>query len=160
MKAKKTFGQLSKAQKRVTVAKDVLKWLASGKITATPGWYLSVDVKGKTVNGHTCEGCALGAVFACAVERNPRLNELDNIELNSRSDMHRHLAGIFSKEQLDAIEDAFEQTQMYKGEGSGAGGFSRSSVAKTRMRQIMENIVDNDGTFVFTPKFINEGDGP
>ena len=116
-----------------------------------------------------CDCCALGGLFmSCSLfTGNTTVGKFDN-EVNSlgipdiladedQKRMSNNLNTIFSPEQLQLIELAFE---------SGNGGVRPSEVAdknlaeravkfnagvsstSTRLKAIMTNIIDNDGTFV------------
>ncbi len=154
----KKFSELSAAGKRVRIAKDVLQWLASKKLTAMSGEYIKVlDSDGlekypaKKVNGFNCEACALGAIFACAVERKPRLAGGNLIRFGGA--IHSQLRSVFDREQLLLIENAFEQCDIhYDTQDNEANRraitFSKSTDDKKRMKCIMQNIIDNKGTFI------------
>lgn len=134
------FRALDPATKRVAIAKDVLKWLATGKLKAQSGFYLLaptevVDV----VNGYKCEACALGSLFACAVERgdaggtvveSPSLRNYYG-SIGMRADtfegvkLYSKLEGIFDKVQLAMIEGAFEPEHSFPRDSREAGGSKR-----------------------------------
>lgn len=153
IKANAKFAKLTPAQKRVAVAKDVLKHLGEGTLVATKGDYLSVYDTGPT--GEECHACALGAVFACATILDGGRKALteDDSCLSSHT-MVRELenAGIFSTEQLRTIECAFEgwgpdTSEEYGTEDTLA--FNRGVTRpRTRMARIMRNIIANNGEFV------------
>lgn len=147
-KANKRFNRASAAAKRVLIAKDVLAWLATGKLVPmsgvyiAPTWYqetatgqLAVNrydlhgnvqtVTGRTVddkvNGGKCAACALGGLFACAVERADGLKDLIHVRKgdegrdfwrSSQQHMHKYLSPFFSTEQLALIETAFERSDF------------------------------------------------
>jgi hypothetical protein len=168
---------MTPAEKRVQIARDVLAQLFSKRLKAEPGVWLSglkeknlftkTDVRKdpelKEILSKTkqCEGCALGGMFMCAVERadHLKLSQLDAVkELKdnqttyldahiSEDDAFSYMRKFFSQDQLDMIESAFEQ-------GTGACHhydaveFIEGDVdPQTRMRLIMENIVANKGAF-------------
>jgi hypothetical protein len=117
-----------------------------------------------------CTVCALGALFTSAVERFDRLKcgdvrarascFMEGISIRG-SDIKRYLNEFFSQEQIELIEHAFE--------GKDPGGIVVSSASdrmramsfisivtpssakapepESRMRIIMQNIIDNNGTF-------------
>jgi hypothetical protein len=85
-RANNKFNRATPAERRVIVAKDVLMWLNSGKLTpghtylglrAHAGQAFSFDLRDvglqdagvKKVNGYDCQACARGALFAVVVER-------------------------------------------------------------------------------------------
>ena len=118
----KRFQDLPPARKRVAIAKDVLKWLATGKLlvpgaavsTYMEGFAVSEHLADRTiVNGGTCTACAIGGIVACAVERGEAGGSLYRNGLlvgmsQGSPDIHAALSGIFSVEQLCLIEAAFE----------------------------------------------------
>ena len=156
----KAFYRQTKAQKRVTIAKDVLKWLDTKKVRASPGVYLDVYdgkelvTEGDTVNGYKCEACALGAIFACTVER-AKAARSGGFNVSS-GHMRSRLGPYFERDQLAAIENAFEQTSVIPTEASTGtwspqyegADFSADSSPTRRMRAIMKNIIRNNGTFI------------
>jgi hypothetical protein len=121
------FRALPPAEKRVAIAKDVLKWLRAGKLTPCPGSYMGpldpniTDV----VNGFTCQACAIGAVFACSVEHGEAggtvVHYLDGqwddagqwvpdrqpVGFDGTAMVNR-LGGLFTPAQLRLMEAAFE----------------------------------------------------
>lgn len=175
-RANLAFKKLKPAEKRVQIARDVLDQLASKRLIARSGHWLTIpgnvslldeksavkkkDVELQTVLSgiKTCEGCALGGMFMCAVERADKLkvSDLDGFgEVEScqddlmveGDDAFKYLGQFFSKSQLEMIEAAFE---MGKGSviGNSASYFCYQILDPSdRMRVIMENIVVNKGTF-------------
>lgn len=170
-RANKAFEKMTPSEKRVQIARDVLAQLAAKRLIAESGVWLEgkdgkdlfkqsdiqkdaelSDILAKTKQ---CQGCALGGMFMCSVERADNLKlgkleavrEADNCNTIAENDAFSYLKKFFSENQLEMIECAFER-------GSGAS-YSRDSVdfacdvedAQTRMRLIMENIVANKGTF-------------
>lgn len=170
------FEKMAPAEKRVTIARDVIAQLAVGRLVATPGMWLTgedgkdlVDVK-KDVELQTilkktkvCEGCAMGGLFMCAVERANKLKVSDLINVDDDADgegslnlsevdgddTFKYMRRFFSQDQLDMIETAFEV-----GGGATSAGHESENFASDvedagdRMRLIMENIVVNKGKFV------------
>lgn len=175
------FQKLSPAEKRVQIARDVLAQLASKRLIARGRTWLrqpekdmlletKTALKNKDVELQTvlsglkkCEGCALGGMFMCAVERadNLKISQLinfDTVERNKEDlivegdDAFSYLGKFFSRNQLDLIESAFER-------GNGASSETRSENfvyniddPSERMRLIMENIIANNGTFNYKKK--------
>lgn len=117
----------------------------------------------------SCHVCGLGALFTCAVERANKLpvhQFLNSGGLNGTleglngSPMFTYLQGFFDQKQLDAIEVAFEQGQGFvkmkehpnltDEEYLGAVSFCfKVNDHRKRMEMIMENIIENNGTFVY-----------
>lgn len=157
-----TFQALSLEERRVTIAKDVIDWLDAKKLTARSGVYLRTEALGSRVNGSTCTACAVGAIFACAVERADTVKlvgeasyddeENDGMEYTPDS-IREQLAPYFSQEQLALIESAFEKSSFGSDYVDNPDLLERaidytSGSASVRMRQIMKNIIRNNGTFI------------
>jgi hypothetical protein len=122
------FRTLEPARKRVAIAKDVLKWLDSKKLLV-PQLSGSAYLDGipmyqdegvpSVVNGGTCQACAIGAIFAVAVEKGECGGTLYRASRNGNrpalvttdqgvTDIHEKLAPFFDVKQLCLIEQAFE----------------------------------------------------
>lgn len=179
------FAQLSPAEKRVQIARDVIAQLASKKLIATSGvWLTGIDgddlfdkkdvernpeLQEILAKQESCEGCALGGMFMCAVERHDKLKLADlevvkdyrqevkdndgDGELNSgeasEDDATKYLKKFFSEAQLNDIEAAFERGGGAKRGSEGAQFFAEEvDDDGERMRLIMENIIVNKGKFV------------
>lgn len=111
----------------------------------------------------TCNACALGTVFVCAVRiaddlkigDMPIEDEVtDSIEFDGMS-MYKYLGQFFSEAQLELIESAFECRVMGDG-GEGRRDDANRDAAdygtnfmqpKDRMVAIMKNIIKNKGFF-------------
>lgn len=135
MQTDKSFEEMSSAEKRVQIARDVLAQLESKRLIASTGeWLINSN---RTVKGsfyskedyidnlefqevlkrtEKCKGCALGGIFMSAVERanNLKLQELDPdfgiyiTGIPRKSDIFCYLNRYFTHEQLVLIEFAFE----------------------------------------------------
>lgn len=185
-KSNRAFNALSAPEKRVFIARDVLAQLKLKKIVAMSGTW--VDTFG--INNHSykddkelkdiydkmpsCEACALGGMFVCAVRvaNNLKVNEVgeekDDIYIQE-GDISNYLGKFFDQNQLKLIETTFE---------NGSGGFDHGEISpeeheacynffndvseymgevedlrggpgldEVRMRLIMENIIANKGEF-------------
>jgi hypothetical protein len=175
------FKTLTKAQKRVAIAKDVIKQLNAARFNARNGYYLIPNpvgtyssfgtsilenIKAGTElqnilkkNIERCDCCAKGALFMSAVEKYNQCKVTKNMKENDGrmfddSDITKHLRGIFSQDQLTLIESAFEGFYL-DGEiannpyDSPTYRFKRNFTQPDDcMRAIMENIIENKGTFV------------
>lgn len=193
-----SFSRMSEAQKRVSIATDVIEQLTAGKINAENGHYIwGVDYshdqwKNKEMQQLlqeepiTCSACALGSMLYCEVLKRdkfkmPRDGKLGAI---SRRAITKRLSNYFSALQLDMIETAFEgnvikdttrallsrkrdeddakiPTALGKkcikfGESFGGAMGNDSSWCDNidfeghsdiRLKGIMQNIIDNKGTF-------------
>lgn len=128
----KWFASLSAADKRVSIAKDVLESIRTRDFEPESG-YLKVSKKRSAEifppycdvqqtllqeKGLKCEGCAIaavfyskiilgnGAVFTTDEDYNPELMFDD-------SEIHSNLDGIFTHKQLGMIEAAYELSSRY-----------------------------------------------
>lgn len=165
------FFAQSPAQQRVTIAKDVISELRSGRFRASSGLYFEAsgfkaddaldyaepedELSDVLTRVDKCNVCALGAVFVCGVQR------ADNLTVQGaggyqQKDMHEYLSRFFSVSQLHLIETAFEKGEVgSRGdveteEAVAAVGFWRNLTTpnpENRMLAIMENIIRNNGKF-------------
>lgn len=166
----------TKAEKRVAIAKDVIKQLELKKLVATPGTYFSISQRVAEKLKPTaqlqkelkkipkCEVCALGACFVSAVRK---FNDLtvqevelgkynDELGLYTSSDLGRDgttdkLNEFFEPEQLNRIEQAFEgwDRSVYHNDEYGTVAFyAKYPNATRRMKAIMQNIIRNKGEFI------------
>lgn len=162
-KRNKAFNKLSKPEKRVAIAKDVIIALKAKKYIAKSGDYLNLNSKsgkdlfGVNINQEllcsddvTCTVCAIGAMFTSKVAIS---NNFDDYR-PSDNEMRSHLSKYFSMPQLHLIESAFEGWE--KGSTSISGNIPNDNHMifeekypndNDRMIAIMENIVENKGTF-------------
>lgn len=141
--ARKTvqFDKLNKKQKRIAIAKDVLKQLASSKrqLIPTTGVYFEgpgysyLGTVGEVRNARKCYVCALGACFVSKLKLSAPRNTSES------PTMWKDLENIFSSAQMGKIEAAFEGWTQYPA--------VTGKTPKARMKQIFQNIVKNDGTF-------------
>lgn len=140
-KENKLFQSLTPAQKRVYIARDVLKHLDSEQLIARTGVWLEQGDPNKNflfkLNGdrtkkdndtevrdilnkqNKCEGCALGGMFMCAVKvaNKLKLGQMVGDDGGvSESDTFHYMRRFFSFDQLELIESAFEA-----GEGGATG---------------------------------------
>lgn len=173
----KKFAELIKAQKRVQLAEDVLDQLRIKRFKAKNGAFVytkghlvkplvkpDAELQDITSKLKKCNVCALGGMFIAAIDRFDKLKirDLENFSYASEqgdafdieaSDITKYLKKFFSFDQIRLIELAFEQ---------GTGWFSSDWTAKDesavffneyvtnptkRLTLIMENIIENKGTF-------------
>lgn len=137
-KSNNDFEKMTAKEKRVTIARDVLMQIQSKRLIPKSGvWLLGVvdgvfekDIELQKVleNVKECEGCALGGMFMCTVERANKLkiSQLEDTYINcdqnhknfgeitanevSQNDIYNYMKRFFSKTQLDLIETTFELT--------------------------------------------------
>lgn len=140
-KENKLFQSLTPAQKRVYIARDVLKHLDSEQLIARTGVWLrngdprteflfkfagkrtkkdnDTEVRDILNKQKKCEGCALGGMFMCAVKvaNKLKLGEMvGNDGAVGEFDTFDYMRRFFSDDQLELIESAFEA-----GEGGAQG---------------------------------------
>ena len=171
-RANAEFAALSPAVQRVAIAQDVLAWLSIGRLRATISNYLSDGADDYSTESTRCDACALGAVFAVTATRSTRVaRALDEAwsELDP-DEMQDTLAPYFDLEQLRLIETAFEADVAYAGlpddelcQASQEAWWARADAAakfcehlgpKGRMRAIMKNVIQHNGTFDPTAKAV------
>lgn len=176
----KRFDSMTPAERRVAVARDVLKQLNKKKIVASnQGDYVHVNGRVPTsvvddtntlvtevFAGTTCKCCARGAMFvsACSLFNAPKLSELRLDEkikdLNGR-DLRLQENQLFTRRQIDMIETAFEGWPIYNSAEklpadfrNAAEQFYRANPSATkRMRMIMLSIIRNKGEFVMPREY-------
>lgn len=118
------------------------------------------------VNGNVCSACAIGSLVAVAAERAVCTlastgwgGEVRVLGADARgpAPIHKALAGYFEWDQLVRIEQAFEANVARPGNGGvdhseearQAMTFGQQVKNRTeRLRAIMNNIIDNKGTFI------------
>ncbi len=191
-RANARFNTMSKAQKRVKIAQDVIAQITAGKLHPGKGTWLLFGVidddgigkeitryvSGKTevrdvIKEQTCTACALGSLFTCAVNLHDKL-PVKNLFANrymraddtakvsfSETDI-LYLKKFFTPYQLALIEAAFElgQESLFRYAGDQhplfkhdnrrvhAYTFGRQYTdSANRLLAIMENIIENEGTF-------------
>lgn len=136
----KRFWTLTKAEKRIAIAKDIIKQIKAKMIIPESGIYI-VPRKNRFLEEDKqldeyfsktpCGACALGACFIGIVDAGDKLKVSDILTLNDYStrftmsdlDMSSkwrdELRRIFSPLQLSMIESAFEKTTMKDDEDRG-----------------------------------------
>ena len=168
-KTNKVFNSLSKAEKRVFIAKDVLESLKSNRYQAKHLTYVNAynKLKNETFNqdsinrdDFSCKVCALGAIFSskvkiandfeCQIDEYG-LVDLYGSELNGY-DIRDNLEKYFSRTQLKSIENAFEGNDCDVEEGYNLNKkykefFNKYNNAEERLTAIMKNIISNKGLF-------------
>lgn len=170
--ANRAFDRLPNYRKRIEIAKDVLLQLAAGRLKATSGAYLKFDTiydrqkfydaigRGlkisDAVKDATCNVCGIGSLFIAAAERT-QCKATGMEEANDDGFMRKHLGKWFDADQLDMIESAFEMRYIANGDSDlrSDDAAIQDSIkfthgwqsATTRLKMIMQNIIDNNGTF-------------
>ena len=148
------FASATKAEKRVMIAKDVIKAIDVLQIKPTHGSYLATSPFYSKALGSpegsfqdllpeipACTVCAKGAIFVCTVARQNQVTNDEAISHQFTDDrLSEDLGGVFSASQLGKIESAFETWDCDR--------YVWGNTASERMRNIMKNIVKNKGTFI------------
>lgn len=169
-KNNEVFAKLSKADKRVQIAKDCIARLEFKQVMYETGTVLSAktlarlkeahdDVKTTLTSPIKCTACAKGGLFLSYVGRanNYTKHNIDGT-CSQYSNEHDKLLEIFTITQLSLIETAFEGYQFittYNGKDitlkniKDAENFFNVyySNDNERMIAICENIIKNKGTF-------------
>lgn len=166
------FGSLTKAEQCVAIAQDVLTQIELKRFVPVTGSYMTMpsnafegdrsrDMRDVLRALPVCNVCALGGLFACAVERadDLPLAEVSFVgygstgTLNSKTPFS-YLGRFFTQQQLHAIEVAFEgisrpnNAQLGFEERRECLSFNDRIYDRTeRMKRIMNNIIANGGTF-------------
>lgn len=163
----------SKAERRVAVAKDVIYRLkrnlqkgylgyGNGKAELPKRVTLEDSVQ-PYINKvqKQCNACALGSCFLSYIrlENNVKFKDIAMFKIEDgildiyieRYDIEKSLKTIFSEKQMSLIESAFEKSYTF---GNGLVNMDQAvsfgegfDINKGRIIAIMENIVENKGTF-------------
>jgi len=146
----KIYQNLTREQKAVSIAKDVLKRLRYMR-NVKRGYYFSWNDCGHLTGDaqplvpqfeKNCKVCAMGACLLSYirlydnVKVDDMLTAYSGISVDSMF-IEKTLRDVFSKEQLGLMEHEFECSDVYKS----------IEDPKKRLRLIMLNIVKNNGTF-------------
>ena len=172
-KNNKKFKKLTKTEKRIAIAKDVIAQIKSKRLLPQIGngfllprmtnfensWadgYTNLQV-GTILADRKCEVCALGAMFVSTIDMRDqatcnslRVPRVDSIR---RTQIHEYLDDIFSVSQLTIIERAFEVDKLDFDDESVAGALACEAFglaiddASDRLIAIMTNIIENKGQF-------------
>ncbi len=180
------FDAMTKPEKRVRIAQDVLDQIRTSRIIPTSGIYLTNMIgKGDSPGASnsvlyvspqevdkeisevfakmkSCNACALGSVFVCAVDRADKLklkdlygedelkssDQMEKIDISEKADqseMHEYLKKFFSLDQLEAIEAAFECDES----DSKFNSYDYNNIDDDtlRLERVMKNIIRHKGTF-------------
>jgi hypothetical protein len=157
------FNKMTKAEKRVTIAKDVIKRVDIGQIDAY-STFISFDgevEEGKPLkpffNAIQCSACAKGSLFLSYVGRVNKFKKEGSFSMDPYSKEMKKIKQIFSQLQLDMIEIAFEggtfswtdREKISNKQISKSLEFFKNNTVGSRLRlkRIMENIIENNGTF-------------
>lgn len=162
-KSNKKFNSATKAEKRVMIAQDTIERVKANNLIIKRGNFLessglffaNEDASFKDfTNSNECTVCAKGALFCSFVGRVNAVTNLEAIRNNNwiNDKPHQKLLEIFSKQQLDLIETAFEGCSYLKQSTEKQHERAKSYYYKyndtnKRLIAICENIIKNKGTF-------------
>ena len=146
------FEDLSSQEQRIWFAKDVLAQLYKNKLIIDTGAFV------EKMSTDTCTVCALGALAISCLTKRTDFTTLDELSSFRESDrlrsvIHDLLSPYFSSDQLDLIEAAFEERADYARVRTpqveiASKLYSLVDLPEERLICIMQNIIDNQGTFV------------
>lgn len=156
-KQNRNFWKMGKNRRKVAVAKDVLLQLSMGTIKPETGVYCRIEsnniqqnLQESLINNEfSCRVCGIGAIFVSKV-RLANKYLVPDIELNYiqywgnlhvlASEIRENVDRVFTRDELTTIEELFEGWQLH-------GYQFRDAVPdeSTRLRLIMENIIQNKG---------------
>ncbi len=141
--------KLTKAERRVAVARDALRQVEAKKLIAEAGTYIYFGraipqdaVKNEKafqrfVRDEKCHVCARGALFISTVRKEDSFAPSESNHYVRRSEFDPRLMELFSEGQLKLIENFFEFDGCYDYHED-----------KDRLVLILKNIIKNKGTFV------------
>ena len=167
------WDDLTPEQKRIEIAKDVIDAITTHAYKPKTGIYVSDELtlaleRNKSLQEalvnkqiEDCKVCAIGACFLTYIKftNNFNVGELLHTDGNK---MRFILSSVFSEQQLGLIESAFEfsisyaqQTSDYYEAEKAANWYTKIdrdawmySFDTWRLTGIMQNIIDNNGTFI------------
>lgn len=170
---KKQFDRMSPKNRRIRVAEDTITTIEAKMTVPQAGCFLYSFSSGASFanrpagvihnleSGIHCQACAIGSMAVAACQRFNGHTSGD-LEDSAYEDLRTALEGVFFRKQLMMIECAFERTGApakgygYKWEdGDMATLFGKQHPDPyDRLLAIMQNIIDNDGTFVPSQEYV------
>lgn len=146
----------SQEERRVLAAKDVIERLQSGQFEAGADYsderFWSekdeADVQSIILSGQPCSQCAAGSLLLSQVAYSNRLtaSEVSDFQNETETEADKYFGNLFSYYQAQLIEAAYENYSSSFPEVCNL--CSRYRDRKERMIAIMQNIIDNNGTFI------------
>lgn len=158
--SKTKFDSMTKAERRVMVAKDVLALIDLGALKTNLSGYLIIrgDVS-KTVSTllaqtNSCQICAIGAAYVASVLRfNQKIGNKSHMNTDG-GEMCEEMSEIFTGKQLALMEEAYE-LDYYGDHLSGAYKFGNDHGNKEdRLIAIWQNVLDHNGTFAPSDRYV------
>jgi hypothetical protein len=165
------FKKANKAQKRVMIAQDVLAQIKAKRYFAESGCWVQPNIKAACEKNlkdedsvqelfakkkiKSCNVCALGGLFMSCINLNNNTTVQDLKDETYIGDLvadddklSNGLNRIFTQKQLILIETYFEGSEGYfKGDDEETVTFFENYDDDERLEMIMQNIIDNNGTF-------------
>lgn len=161
---KEEFDKLSRQEKIVAICRDVVARMDADLIKAYSGifWNHIDEEKGTMTpqehfNQKACEVCAKGGIFSSWVGNFNKISWSDAVRVDEHTDrMPKELVKVFGEDLLNKIETAFEQTVYPWCLGTKDickyTYWCDEEDSEDRLREIMNNIIENDGDFVLAKK--------
>ena len=170
-KLNEKFKKATKAQKRVMIAQDVLAQIKTKRYVAESGCWVQPNIKAACEKNlkdedsvqelfakkkiKSCNVCALGGLFMSCINLNNNTTVEDLKKefyigdfVYDDTKISNGLNRIFTQKQLILIESYFEGSKGYfKGDDEKTLPFLANYNDDERLEMIMQNIIDNNGTF-------------
>lgn len=163
---KEAFNKLSLKEKRIAVAKDVIRQIKKGKYEPLKGIYArfydsegwvcytnQTNFQKSLKEANKCEVCAIGAAVTSLCRLNSNLVCEPESEFQP-SDLREFLGKVFSKRTICLMENAFEKEYAFEISSASvnarflARDFGDSFASdEDRLIGIMKNIIKNEGEF-------------
>ena len=165
----KEFSEMTKMEKRVAVARDVIASIKSLKYNTEAGTYLTMtkrgcdeDVRVSILNlkkpDVVCNVCAIGSMFVSNIKKTNTnsLSEKNNKMISSLSELYteRELRFLeFAFEGSD-VDDQFQTDEATASRHDAKSFYREHGYDEDRLISIMKNIIKHKGKFVYgTTKF-------
>lgn len=173
-KANERFESMSKRDKRIAIAKDVIAQINADIYTASRGQYISFvgdkisydkTIQSCSPSALTCICCARGAAIISAARLFNQTNlTTEDWEQTWGGDaswniyerkfftprMSRMMEVAFERDTVGEIIGNVEKTDI---DAARKYGYDLSDDANQRLKQIMQNIIDNNGMFVVPKEY-------
>ncbi len=171
----KSFKEMTKLEKRVALAEDVLKQMSLKKYKIVAGLYIDfrdeeeksckVNVENFQKDSVVCECCAIGSLFLSNIAMGGGKKVTDRIE-----PMMASLSSIFSDKELRLLEYFFEEDDLDclfdVDKDAAFDEFDNDAISDAvysfnnkysfhpietdaKLTAIMENIIENNGNFIY-----------
>lgn len=151
---------MTKAEMRVAVAKDVIKQLKIGKITAEHCYLDDMGEFNRNIGksmqtviknpAFKCNACAIGSALISFVNLFNGITIIEEISDDlDRNGIHKILSKCFTKNQLEDMEGFFEwgSDDEFNGRHHVNSTWYTSTSSEDKLIQIMQCIINNKGNF-------------